>query len=242
MIRRVGIIAWILGMILATTTLTLAGQKGSGSSIPVTAEFRNNCFWQGWVGFEFLCDTGIPPDRIGSDPTGVSPFAYTNGVEAVKVIIDAAGEFVLDTNTNTGRIHRSLYVDFRVSDPSDAGLPDHPNWELLGYAWVDAYMITAGGGFNAMHYGDPPKSVGLAVNFPSWSVHFRYLPSESEMDTVPVQVTCIGTTPGSPCDTWEIEAFSNTTAKLLLVSSKGQTKDYGNYFMPFKLTVYTLPR
>ncbi len=237
MIRRVAIIGWILGMILAPTTLTLAGQKGSGSSISVTAEFRNNCFWQGWVGFEFRCDTGIPPDRIGSDPTGVRPFPYTNGVEGVKAIIDATGEFVLDTNTNTGRIHRSLYVDFRASDPAEAGLPDHPNWELLGYAWVDAYMITAGGALTTMRPGET-RFVGLAVNFPSWSVQFGYLPSE--IDTVPVQVTCIA--PGSPCTAWEIEVSPKTTAKLLLVSSKGQTEDYGNYFMPFKLTVHTLPR
>ena len=237
MIRRIGIIAFILGMILATTTLALAGQKGSGISIPTTAAFRNNCFWQDWVGFEFECIG--PPDRIGSDPNGGS-FAYTNGVGEVKVIIDAAGEFVLDTNTNTGRINRSLYVDFRASDPPEAGPPHHDNW-TLGYGWVDAYVITAGGAFSAMRYGDDARWVGLAVNFPYWSIHFRYLPSETDTDQV--QVTCVGApAPGSPCDTWEIDAFPNTRAKLLLVSRKGQTEDYGDFFMPFKLRVSALPR
>ncbi len=235
MTQRFRIVAWVLCVILAIASLALAGQKGSGSTTPLTATFRNNCFWQGWEGFEFPCVE--PPDRIGSDPNGVWPFPYTNGVGEVKVIIDAAGEFVLDTNTNTGRISRSLYVDFRASDPPGEGLPDHPSWELLGYAWVDAYMITAGGAFTTMRPGDT-RPVGLAVHFPYWSVHFGYLSSEEDTDKV--QVTCMSATPAGQCDTWEIEAFPDTTAKLLLVSRKGQTEDYGNYFMPFKLTVSRL--
>jgi hypothetical protein len=237
MARRIGSIAGVVCVFLIIAGPTLAGQKGSGSSIPVTATFRNNCFWQGWEGFEFPCVE--PPDRIGSDPNGDWPFPYTNGVNEVRAIIDAAGEFVLDTNTNTGRINRSLYVDFRASDPPEAGLPHHKNWEALGYGWVDAYVITAGGGFTAMRYGDAARWVGLAVNFPYWSVHFGYLPSETDTDRV--RVTCVGPAgPGKPCELWDIEALADTTAKLLLVSRKGQTEDYGNYFMPFKVTVRRL--
>ena len=166
------------------------------------------------------------------------PYTYVNGVEEVKAIIDDAGAFVLDTNMNTGRIHRSLYVDVRDAVSGD-GPPDHPNW-TLGYGWVDAYVITTEGALSAMRVDDS-RPVGLAVNFPYWSLHFRFAPAET--DTDPVQVTCVGApASGSSCDTWDIEAVPETRAKLLLVSRKGQTEDYGNFFMPFKLTVRALPR
>jgi hypothetical protein len=236
MIQRICIFAWVLCVILVVTSPVLAGQKGAGSTTPTTATFRNNCFWpeEG-----FLCSG--PPDRIGSDHIVPFPYTYINGVEEVKAIIDAAGEFVLDTNTNTGRIHRSLYVDVRDAVPPGKGPPDHPNWELLGYGWVDAYVITREGAFTGMRYGDAPRSVGLAVNFPYWSLHFGFSSSE-ETDTDKVQVTCMGSlSSDSPCDTWEIEAVPPATrAKLLLVSRKGQTEDYGNFYMPFKLTVRKL--
>ena len=234
MIQRICLFAWVLCGILVVTSPVLAGQKGAGSTTPTTATFRNNCFWQGWPQ-EFPCIGS--PDRIGSDPNGEWPFPYTNGVGEVKVILDAAGEFVLDTNTNTGRISRSLYVDVRDAVSGD-GPPDHPNW-AVGYGWVDAYVITTGGAFSAMHSGES-RVVGLAVHFPYWSIHFRYLPAET--DTDPVQVTCVGAiSSDSPCDTWDIEAVPPyTKAKLLLVSRKGQTEDYGNFYMPFKVTVRKL--
>lgn len=79
------------------------------------------------------------------------------------------------------------------------------------------------------------------MNFPYWSIHFGFSLSETDTDTV--EVTCVGPpSSGSPCDTWEIEAVRETKAKLLLVSRKGQTEDYGNFYMPFKLTLHELTR
>jgi hypothetical protein len=39
-----------------------------------------------------------PQDRIGSDHNGVWRFAYTDGVDAVRAVINAAGNFELDTD------------------------------------------------------------------------------------------------------------------------------------------------
>jgi hypothetical protein len=227
--RSILIFASVLYAILAIASPGLAGQKGS--TIPTEATFRNNCQ------LASDCDPALPYDRIGSDRMVPYPYTYLNGSDEVKVVIDSSGEFILDTNTNSGRIYRSLYVD--ISDPVSPGQPFPPAF-ALGYGWVDAYVVTQAGGLSAMVSGSS-HFAGLAVNFPGWSLRFGLPPGEQ--DTSLVQVTCVGPAPsGSPCDTWELEAAPTAVAKLLSVSSKGQTKDYGNFYMPFKVTVHKLTR
>jgi hypothetical protein len=70
-----------------------------------------------------------PQDRIGSDHNGVWRFAYADAVDAVRAVINAAGNFELDTNTNAGRIYRALYVDFGDPVPATPLLPPRsPCW------------------------------------------------------------------------------------------------------------------
>jgi len=231
--RRIAIIAWVWCGILAITTPVLAGQKGAGSNMPATATYRNDCLTV-WLGG--ACSE--PLDRIGSDANGTWPFPYTHGVDGVAATINAAGEFQLDTNTDSGRLYRALYLDFGAPVPDDP-MPVSP-FPMLDFGFVDAYLSTAGGALTTMLAG-AARDVGLMVNFPGWSVRFGIAPWDE--GTTPVRVTCVGPeAPGSPCDTWELEAFPTAVAKLLKVSRKGQTEDYGNFYMPFKLTVHRLTR
>ncbi len=231
--RSVCIVAFVVSAILAITSPALAGQKGSGSNIPMTAVFRDDCLTP-WLGPE--CSG--PLDRIGSDANGTWPFPYTNGVDEVLAVINTAGDFELDTNTNSGRIFRALYLDFGAPVPADP-MPISP-FPMLDFAFVDAYLSTHDGALPTMVFGTV-RDVGLAVNFPGWSVRFGIPPWEANTSTV--KATCVGPeTPGSPCDTWEIEAAPTAVAKLLKVGRKGQTEDHGNFYMPFKVTVHKLTR
>ena len=68
----------------------------------------------------------------------------------------------------------------------------------------DAYLSTQDGAPPTMR-SDTVRDVGLAVNFPGWSVRFGMPPWDE--GTTPVRATCVGPeTPDSPCDTWELEA------------------------------------
>ncbi len=236
MTRNVLIIAFGVSALLMLASPTLAGQKASTVSTPMTVTFRDDCFT--WVSASVPC-RGSSWDRIGSDSNGTWPFPYENRIDGVAAAMTAGGDFELDTNTSAGRTYRTLFIDFGLPVPADP-LPGSP-FPMFTYAYVDAYLTTYGGSLHTMISGEPPRAIGLMVNFPGWSLRFGIPPWDA--GTSLVQVTCVGPAiPGSPCATWEIEGSPTTVGKLLKVSRKGQTEEFGNFYMPFQFTIQSGPQ
>ena len=197
---------------IATCGASAIGLRaGLTSDIPMTAEFRNDV---------------QTPDRIMSDGLGL----YIDRVDQVKAILDARGDFDLDTNTAGGPAFRRLVLDFT----SPASCPAAGCQPPFATGAEDAYLSTGAGGLPAMPVGAAVGST-LAVNFyPGGDLQWflRFNPSQYP-DTSNVVVTRLS------ADTWAIEAGSNAIAKLLSAPTKGKMvlTDRGNFFMPFRAVV-----
>jgi len=183
---------------------------GPSSQIAMIADFR---------------DDGVLPDRIKSDGLG----SYVHGLDQVKAILDATGNFDLDTVVSKPVI-RKLFLDFAAV----ASCPEAGCWAPFESGLEDAYMSTGGGGLPNMAVGASIRSK-LQVTFASgvgtqWFLRFD--PGQYP-ETSNVLVT------RTASDTWEIQAAPTDVAKLLSAPTKGRLvlTDRGNYFMPFKIVV-----
>jgi hypothetical protein len=204
--KRFLLIAFASILVLCGLTAMRSADKPP-KEIPVTATFQ---------------DSG---DRIGSD--GLGP--YIEGVDDVHAVIDARGDFDMDTDWYGGTrkvVERLLYLDFT----SPASQYFNPPF-LYGYD--SAFMSTGVGDLPLMEIGLPVPS-NLAVNFATagrcWFIRFN---PEKYPGSTKVLITRLSE------DTWEIEARLTDIAQLLSYSGKGKLvlTNEGYFYMPFKVIV-----
>lgn len=205
----------LLWAVVATAMVLVTCDRGGlraapPSETPSTAEFRND--------FQV-------PDRLMSDGMGL----YVHGVDQVKAVFDARGDFDLDTNSSGRPALRRLVLDFTAV----AGCPAAGCRPPFATSAEEAYMSTGAGGLLNMPIGSIRTK--LAVNFfPGGDLQWflRFDPSQYP-DTSNVLVTRLD------ANTWTIEAASTDVAKLLSAPTKGKLvlTERGNFFMPFKVVV-----
>ena len=190
------------------------GSRTGATSIPVIGTFR---------------DSTTIPDRIKSDGLGT----YVDGQNGVRAVIDARGDFDLDTST-AGPGGRTLFVDLSSCVSTSCNAP-------FATQDVDAFMSTGVGGLPNMAQGSSTAS-SLAVNFvtpstPNTQWFLRFNPN-AYPGTSTVTVT------RGSASTWTIEAVTGSTscgamAKLLSAPTTGKLilTDRGNFCVPFEVTV-----
>jgi hypothetical protein len=204
--------------------------------IPIQVEFRN---------------AQSPADRMLSD--NISP-SYTNGYAGVEArILGNIGYVVLYTCSFKGACQstgRGQTFDFR--DPFAQFLTPPVQTTTQGAqmeVWVigdDGVTKLAGGFRDVMHYVGEQRRAGSKTNFSIGRTLYtvRFTPNvnvNSDYLLVTYQGGSLSCTTADPakCATWTVETSSDYGDIAEFVAG---TTDYGQFHMPFKITVSVLPK
>jgi hypothetical protein len=208
---------------------------------PIQVTFRNATF---------------PEDRLLSD--NISP-SYTNGYTGVQAVIagSTASVHLFTCFPSKGRKGcysqgRAQTFDFR--DPLAQYLQPPVLTTTQGtqtQIWVfgdDGFTLLAGGFRDVMHYAGEQRRAGSKTNFDiGGTMHTVRFTPNMYANSDYLLVTYLGgslsctTADPTKCATWTVEASSYYGDIAEFVTGDNST-DYGQFHMPFKITVSVLPR
>ena len=239
----------VAGALCAGVVSTVVGAaKGPGKppptpATPIQVTFRN---------------ATSPPDRLLSD--GTSP-TYTNGYTGVQATIDASTgsvqlftcwSFTAKGKTTCSSQGRGQTFDFR--EPLvQYFAPPYPTItqgaQMQIWVFADDGVTQLANGFrDVMHYVGERRRAGSKTNFDINGVMHtvRFTPNmypNSDYLLVTYQGGSLSCTTADPsqCATWTVEASSDYGDIAEFVTGDN-SKDYGQFHMPFRITVSVLPK
>ena len=223
------------------STTVFGAKPAATPDLPIQVTFRN---------------AASPADRLLSD--SISP-SYTNGYAGVQATIaGSTGSVQLFTcfsskgSRNCSSQGRAQTFDFR--DPFAQYLPPPVPTTTQGaqmQVWVfgdDGVTQLAGGFRDVMHYIGEQRRAGSKANFEiNGTMHtIRFTPNMyASSDYLLVtylggSLSCTTADPGS-CAAWSVEA-SSYYGDIAEFVTGDNSNDYGQFHLPFKITVSVLPK
>jgi hypothetical protein len=207
--------------VLALFTSALIAQKPprGDSDVPVTTIF----------------DQSVTNLRVSEDGLG----SYQNGVNGVESIIQAIGDWVMNTRTSTVR---KVYIDF--GDPVSASEPAAPFTSAMRPARFISKCTQLGFKIRDMQVGQT-RQCPLALAFDHNGLNYRIAFNDGNFAvTDHVEWTCLGSANGR-CASWMMEPAAvygdvrKSIGQLIKVGTNRKNPDQalGRYYFAFRVYV-----
>jgi hypothetical protein len=226
----------------ALSTTVFGAKPTPTPDTPIQVTFRN---------------AASPADRLLSD--NVSP-SYTNGYIGVQAVIaGSTGSVHLFTcfaskgSRSCSSQGRAQSFDF--TDPLVQLLPppvQTTTQPAQMQVWVfgdDGVTQLAGGFRDVMHYAGEQRRAGSKTNFDIYgTLHTVRFTPNMYANSDYLLVTYLGgslsctTADPSKCAAWTVEASSSYYGDIAEFVTGDNSKDFGQFHMPFKITVSVLPK